>query len=65
MKELDLVLGRWLVQHHASASAAERRSFAEFLELPDPELARYLLGGERPERADFAAIWAQLARTAP
>jgi antitoxin CptB len=65
MKELDLVLGRWLEQHYPQASAAQRQAFAEFLELPDPELARYLLGGERPEQPAFAAICAQLARPAP
>jgi antitoxin CptB len=65
MKELDLVLERWLARYYASASEAERQAFAEFLELPDPELARYLLGGERPEHGAFAAICAQLARTAP
>jgi antitoxin CptB len=61
MKELDLVLARWLEHCYAQASAAERAAFAEFLELPDPELARYLLGGERPDQPAFAAIVAQLS----
>ena len=65
MKELDLVLERWLERHYATASEAERQAFAEFLELPDPELARYLLGGERPEQPAFASIWTQLARIPP
>ncbi len=65
MKELDLVLERWLARHFDTASAAERQAFAEFLELPDPELARYLLGGERPEQPAFASIWTQLARIPP
>jgi antitoxin CptB len=61
MKELDLVLQRWLEQYYPRAGAAERAAFAEFLELPDPELARYLLGGVRPDNPAFAAIVAQLA----
>jgi antitoxin CptB len=64
MKELDLVLERWLARCYPAASAAERQAFAEFLELPDPELARYLLGGERPEQPAFAAIVAQLSTPA-
>ncbi|MCC7462572.1 MAG: succinate dehydrogenase assembly factor 2 [Gammaproteobacteria bacterium] len=64
MKELDLLLERWLAQHYPAAGPAERQAFAEFLELPDPELARYLLGGERPTQPAFAAIWAQLTGAA-
>jgi antitoxin CptB len=65
MKELDLVLGRWLERCYPQASAAERAAFAEFLQLPDPELARYLLGGVRPEHASHAAIVAQLTALRP
>jgi antitoxin CptB len=44
MKELDLLLLEYLQQHWSAASAGERRSFAQILELPDPALAAYLLG---------------------
>lgn len=44
MKELDLVLQRYLAAHWASADAAERAQFERVLELPDPELAACLLG---------------------
>jgi succinate dehydrogenase flavin-adding protein (antitoxin of CptAB toxin-antitoxin module) len=44
MKELDLLLREYLDQHWAAASSAERDAFARLLELPDPELASYLLG---------------------
>ncbi len=47
MKELDLVLTRYLREHWAAAGAAERASFERILELPDPVLAAYLLGRER------------------
>jgi antitoxin CptB len=65
MKELDLVLERWLERYYPQASAAERAAFAEFLELPDPELARYLLGGVRPDRPALVAIWTQLSASGP
>jgi antitoxin CptB len=44
MKELDLLLREYLDQHWAGATSAERDAFARLLELPDPELASYLLG---------------------
>jgi succinate dehydrogenase flavin-adding protein (antitoxin of CptAB toxin-antitoxin module) len=43
MKELDVLLGTWLDRHWSAADEAERRRFARFLELPDPEIAGYLL----------------------
>jgi antitoxin CptB len=55
MKELDLLLIGWLETHFDRASEAQRGQFEALLELPDTQLARYLLGGQRPERADLAA----------
>ncbi len=46
MKELDLVLTRYLREHRPAAAAAERASFERILELPDPLLAAYLMGRE-------------------
>jgi antitoxin CptB len=44
MKELDLLLREYLDQHWAAADSGDRDAFARLLELPDPELASYLLG---------------------
>jgi antitoxin CptB len=44
MKELDLLLREYLDQHWLSATSSDRDAFARLLELPDPELASYLLG---------------------
>ena len=55
MKELDLLLIGWLETRFECASDAQRGQFEALLELPDPQLARYLLGGERPEGAELAA----------
>jgi antitoxin CptB len=49
MKELDLLLLRYLREHLVSATSAERDLFAEFLELPDPLIARYLIAGDAPD----------------
>jgi antitoxin CptB len=48
MKELDVMLQRWLRHRYVSASEHERAEFDEFLDLPDPELLGYLVRGEIP-----------------
>jgi succinate dehydrogenase flavin-adding protein (antitoxin of CptAB toxin-antitoxin module) len=49
MKELDLLLLRYLRGPYGGADLREREAFAEFLELPDPDIARYLVAGHVPE----------------
>ena len=61
VKELDLILSGWLERRYGLASDDERAQFARFLDLPDPELAAYLLRDERPADPAFAALVAQLA----
>lgn len=64
MKELDLALEHWLERRYPAASSGERALFARFLELPDPEIAGYLLGGETPPDPAMAALVAELAAAA-
>jgi len=56
MKELDLLLLRYLRDRHALAAIDERAAFVEFLELPDPDIARYLIAGDAPEDPRYAAL---------
>lgn len=56
MKELDLVLGRWLDTHYAGADAARRADFERLLETPDPQLADWLFRRERPADAGTARL---------
>ena len=56
MKELDLVLSGWLQQRYSAATPAERATFEAFLELPDPQIAGYLLGREHPADPAVAAL---------
>jgi antitoxin CptB len=56
MKELDIVLERFVRARLAVASRAERGLLAQLLALPDPELAHYLLGGGTPRAAQLAAL---------
>jgi len=55
MKELDILLLRYL-QRLDLAASDERAAFTEFLELPDPDIARYLLAGDVPEDPRQAAL---------
>jgi len=48
MKELDALLERYLAGRYRNADLSERRAFAMLLELPDPTLHAYLLGGAAP-----------------
>jgi antitoxin CptB len=56
MKELDVVLERFARVALPAASPAERRAFERLLELPDPLLAGYLLGGDRPGDRDLTQL---------
>jgi antitoxin CptB len=46
MKELDLLLTGYLRERFPVAAEAERERFEQILELPDPDLAAYLVAGE-------------------
>lgn len=59
MKELDLLLLRYLRERWPDAPDDERASFEDFLELPDPQIAAWLLGHESPA-PPFAPLIARL-----
>ncbi len=63
MKELDLLLLRYLRERHRVAASDERDAFAEFLELPDPDLIRYLIGGDDPSDPRLAGLCRAMLRT--
>ena len=63
MKELDILLVRYVRERLSAASSAERDAFAEFLELPDPDIARYLLAGDVPDDPRHAALCRALRRS--
>jgi succinate dehydrogenase flavin-adding protein (antitoxin of CptAB toxin-antitoxin module) len=60
MKELDLILLGWLERRYAGATPEERQLFAQFLELPDPVMADYLLGSGPPGDPALSALVSQL-----
>ena len=65
MKELDLVLSGWLRHRYPGATAAERATFEAILELPDPQIAGFLLGREHPTDPAVAALVRELQPTRP
>jgi antitoxin CptB len=60
MKELDLVLVRYLEQEYPAASPADRAAFARILELQDPELFGYLVGRDSPTDAGLRHVLARI-----
>ena len=62
MKELDVMLVRWLDGPGQGASSAETAHFDRLLDLPDPELAAYLLRGDPATDPELAALVATIRR---
>jgi succinate dehydrogenase flavin-adding protein (antitoxin of CptAB toxin-antitoxin module) len=48
MKELDILLSRYMDERFCAAPPAEQEAFRGLLECPDPEIYAYCLGQERP-----------------
>lgn len=51
MRELDVLLERYLQQSYSSASKEEQQGFVDLLALEDPILFGYLIGREEPHEA--------------
>jgi succinate dehydrogenase flavin-adding protein (antitoxin of CptAB toxin-antitoxin module) len=62
MRELDVLLTRYLNDDYSSASVAEKAAFERLLALSDPQLVGYLLKGERAEDPDVESILERLRR---
>jgi antitoxin CptB len=48
MRELDVLLQKYLEERYACACEEEQRAFEALLELPDPELFAYIVNREQP-----------------
>ncbi|MET0986230.1 MAG: succinate dehydrogenase assembly factor 2 [Steroidobacteraceae bacterium] len=56
MRELDLLLLRYLESEYPTVTRGEQQGFERLLELTDPELLGYLLHGERPADQELAHV---------
>jgi len=56
MRELDVLLERYLSERWPTAPEGERAAFAALLELPDPDLAALCLGQSVTPVSSLAAV---------
>jgi len=64
MRELDVVLARYLARDWPAATAPERAAFRALLERQDPEINALLLGRLQPEGRALARVLECLRRPA-
>ena len=60
LKELDVILERYAREGLAGAPEAEWRAFERLLGLPDPLLAGYFLGDQRPADPELRSLAARI-----
>jgi len=65
MRELDVMLTRYLDRVWATASPAERDAFVQLVELQDPDLFGYLVGRTTPTEELQSAVVACIRRLEP
>jgi antitoxin CptB len=65
MRELDVLLTRWLDQCYPDADEIHKSAFQQLLSLSDPDLVRYLVAGEQPEDPTLASVVRQIRGTDP
>ena len=65
MRELDVVLERYLQQRYASAPLAEQKAFESLLDLPDPQLFAYLMRRETPAVPEWVDVLSKLTAFEP
>jgi antitoxin CptB len=56
MRELDVLLERYLQERYPSAAAAEQQAFEALLDLPDPQLFAYLMRRESPADPEWIHV---------
>jgi succinate dehydrogenase flavin-adding protein (antitoxin of CptAB toxin-antitoxin module) len=56
MRELDILLSRWLDHGWIMADTGRRTAFLQLLDEPDPQLADWLLHGKRPDDPALAGL---------
>jgi antitoxin CptB len=61
MKELDVLLTRYLERDYHIAALPQRQAFEELLERSDPEILDYILGRVAPETRELGLVIARLS----
>ena len=60
MRELDVLLQRYLDRRYSVAPKEEQQAFEALLELQDPQLFAYVVGREQPVDAQIENVVARL-----
>ena len=60
MKELDLLLTRYLERDYDASSLPQREAFERLLAMPDPEILDYILGKTLPESPELDYVVSRL-----
>jgi antitoxin CptB len=63
MKELDLLLSRYIEERFAGASEAHRQAFEALLEAPDPLIHAYCLGRLKAPNPVLSSLIADITRS--
>jgi len=64
MKELDILLARYMDERFCAASPQEQEAFRHLLEIQDPVIYAYCLGQERPPE-HLAVLIERIAARSP
>jgi len=65
MRELDVLLARYLEDVYPHASPAHREAFEALLELQDPTILAYVVGRASPADPNLADVIKQLTAASP
>jgi antitoxin CptB len=65
MKELDVLLTRYVDEAYSSASADHQHAFRELLDSQDPLIYAYFLGTRRPADTVLSSLIERITRSAP
>ncbi|MEE9157311.1 MAG: succinate dehydrogenase assembly factor 2 [Gammaproteobacteria bacterium] len=60
LRELDLILEKFLAQHYADLSLKDKQLFDEFLDHSDDDLLSWLIGRSQPSNTAMARLVAQI-----
>ncbi len=64
MKELDLLLIRYVEEQYDAAPSAHREAFRALLDAPDPLIYAYCLGRERPASPLLSIVIQRITQSA-
>lgn len=56
MRELDLLMSRWLNEQYTAAPTEQQAAFRRLLQVPDPDLYGWMIGRERPSDPSLARL---------